>query len=450
MNFKSYSLNVVGRIIFLAASMMAFIYALHQDQWYVTTGVTGLLIPVLIFSLIRYTYRFQKELSFFLMAIRNREYTQYQKEGLTRKRSELENAFHVISKELQNVSIEKEVHYNYLQALVNNINIGIISYLTSGEIQLFNKSASYLLNMPVPKTLKHIEAYHPNLYTLLERANPGGKNVLTIKREDEILKIAVQVKEFKQQSRIYKLISLQDIRAELDAQELESYQKLIQVLRHEIMNSVTPIYSLSESVKESIEEILENKELQGSPVKEELNDLLISITTIHTRTNGLLKFVQNYRKLTNVPQPTLKKVDLKEIVNHSVRLLDNEFKDSRITIHTNLSRESLMIICDFDQIQQVIINVLLNAIQALKGTKDGSITVSGGKISEGSIYLIISDNGKGMEEEEIEKIFVPFYTTKKKGSGIGLSLAKKIMKMHQGDIRIYSKPGKGTTCEIVF
>jgi len=175
MNFKSYSLNVVGRIIFLAASMMAFIYTLHQDQWYVTTGVTGLLIPVLIFSLIRYTYRFQKELSFFLMAIRNREYTQYQKEGLTRKRSELENAFHVISKELQNVSIEKEVHYNYLQALVNNINIGIISYLTSGEIQLFNKSASYLLNMPVPKTLKHIEAYHPNLYTLLERANPGKK-----------------------------------------------------------------------------------------------------------------------------------------------------------------------------------------------------------------------------------------------------------------------------------
>ena len=450
MNFKSFNFNVVVRIIFLAASMMAFFYAFYQDKWYVTTGVTGLLIPLFAYSLIHYINRFRKDLSLFLMALKNREYSQYQKESLTRKTSELENAFHVIAKELQDVSIEKEAHYHYLQALVENINIGIISYKASGEIHLFNKSATRLLNMHVPPHIENIKTYHPKLYGIIDKISSRGKDILTLTREDEILKIAVQVKEFKQQGQNYKLVSLQDIRSELDAQELESYQKLIQVLRHEIMNSATPISSLSEAVKESLEELLDNKEMKPDAIMEELNDLLISIRTINTRTNGLLKFINNYRKLTNIPPPSINQMDLREVVRHSIRLLDNEFKDRNIHIDANLPDEPLTVKFDFDQISQVIMNILLNAIDAINEKPEGQISVSTEKSGKGSIRIRITDNGKGIMNGEAGKIFIPFYTTKKHGSGIGLSLARKIMKMHRGDIQLYNNSIEGATCELYF
>jgi len=449
MNFKSYTFNIFLRVLLLAAVMMAFFYALNQEKWYVTTTVSGLMIPVFIVSLISYTHRFRREISNFLLAIQNREYSQYQKESFTSKAGELSHALEVIAKELQNVTIEKESHYHYLRAIVDNINTGIISYSEPGDVHLFNLAASNLLGILEIKNINALQKYNKTLHNAMLRIKPGERRLLNWQIEGKMVKIAMQAREFKQHGRLYKLISLQDIRSELEAQEVESYQKLIKVLRHEIMNSATPISSLSEAVKDSVEDLINTKNKSEKEIEEELNDLLISTKTIHTRTKGLLNFVQNYRKLTNIPKPNIETIDFQELLHHSLHLLRNEFEDKNIKIKTDVPEKST-IQGDFEQIEQVVINILLNSIHAVKNTEMANISIIYRNTNGEKVQVRFKDNGTGINKEDIENVFVPFYTTRKDGSGIGLSLAKQIMKLHQGDIRIYNNKTQGATCELQF
>jgi len=449
MNFKSYSFQVIARILLLAAAMMAFFFALNQEKWYVTTAVSGCLIPVFIFSLIQYVHRFRMELSTFLTAIKNKEYNQYQRWNISNRSYSLSCAFSVISRELQDVRIEKEQHYHYLQAIVGNINTAIISCKASGEIHLFNKSASDLLNIQAIKNFKALEKVHPDLYYVMKILKPGEKRVVDVSLKQGMVKLAVQMKEFKQQEETYRLFALQDIRSELDSQELASYQKLIRVLRHEIMNSATPISSLSEAVYETALDLLNHPDPSGEEFLEELEDLKVSTQTIHTRTKGLLKFIQNYRKLTNIPPSSPETFELKELVDHTLRLLYQNMDSEQIQIK-NMVQKMLQVYVDFDQMQQVVINVVLNALQAIPETAKGELNLAGKMVNEDFVILTISDNGIGIKPEDLNKIFIPFYTTKDQGAGIGLSLARQLMKLNNGDIRIDSKPGNGTTCKLWF
>lgn len=449
MNYRSYTLNIVARITLLAGAMLAFFYSFHQNQWYVTTAVSALLIVVFIYSLIHYTFNFRKELSNFLLAIKNKEYNQYQKSRMLTKHSDIQYAFNIIAKELQKVQIEQRSHYNYLQALVENIDTGIISYKENGEIHLFNNAASQLLNIPVPSNIKNLNNYHSSIYKTISNITPGERVLLKVNIENGMRQIAIRSKEFKLKNEKYKLLSLYDIRSELDARELESYQKLIQVLRHEIMNSATPISSLTETVKESIEEMLERKSEINPDLYDELKDLLISTETINTRTKGLLNFIQKYRKLTNIPEPKKEKIDLREVLNHSIHLLKNNLKDKSVEVKNFTGEYPLFIFGDFDQIEQVIINIILNAIEATSGKENPLIKVSSVQ-NKKLTKLYIQDNGNGISEEEYNKVFIPFFTTKKEGSGIGLSLSRQIMKLHNGNIFLDTEKGKGTTCELQF
>ena len=451
MSYRSYQLNILSRIFILAAIMMAFFYALNQNEWYVTTSISGLLIPITIYSLIRYNYRVRKEMSTFISAVKNKEYSHYIKDSTALSISELDYAFHAISREFQNISIEKEQHYHYLQTIVENINTGIISYKKSGEIHLFNKAAKDLLDCIVPSNIQVLKRYQPETYNALIEMNPGEKRVLDIYSANKNRKLAIKAKEFRKRQEIFKLYSLQDISSELDTQELVSYQKLIKVLRHEIMNSATPISSLSEDVFETIQDLIRNQNISQKELYRELEDLRISTQTIHTRTKGLLKFVENYRKLTNIPYPSFKQNSLKEIVDHTLQLLKSEISGKSVKINVKLDRD-LQIYCDFDQIQQVIINVIMNAIQALSENNcaEGRIEIYSHDYSPDFCSLKIIDNGRGMNTEVLDKIFVPFYTTKKHGSGIGLSVSRQIMKLNDGSIHIDSKKDVGTRCDLMF
>ena len=449
MNYRSYSLNVILRILLLAGAMLGFFYSIHQNQWYVTSVVSALLIVILIFSLIRYTYNFRKELSDFLLAIKNKEYNQYQKSRMLKKHPDIQYAFDIIAKELQTVNIEQRSHYDYLQALVENINTGIISFKENGEIHLFNKAALQLLDIPLPNNINTLKNYHSSLYKEISNITPGERILFKLNIEDETRPIAIRSKEFKLKKDKYKLFSLYDIRSELDAQELESYQKLIQVLRHEIMNSATPISSLTDSVKESIEEILERKSEIDPDLYDELKDLLMSTQTINTRTKGLLQFIQKYRKLTNIPKPQIEKIDLKEVLNHSIHLLNSNLEENSVEVENLVDEDPLFISGDFDQVEQVIINILLNAIEAIAHKGTPKINIHSLE-NESQIKLFIKDNGEGISDEGKSKIFIPFFTTKKEGSGIGLSLSRQIMKLHNGNILLHTQKEKGTTCELQF
>jgi nitrogen fixation/metabolism regulation signal transduction histidine kinase len=451
MSSKFYNLNIILYVVLLALDTMAFFYALHQEKWYVTSTVTGAFIPLIVYGLVRYANRFRKELGDFLLTIKHKDYSRYQYSNpKPQERTDLYYAFHTIMKEIQNVQIDKEAHYHYLRELVGNIEAGIISYKADGSIHLLNAAARNLLKIPFIRNISELGKYHPALYRKIADMKSGERKLYNLQVKDELLRTAIRVSEFKLKDIYYKLLSFQDIRSELDAQELESWQKLIKVLRHEIMNSITPIASLSEASKESLEDFMSQTGDSNVSTREELEDLNTSLNIIHSRSRGLMRFVDSYRKLTSIPQPRMDPIDLVELLKHAVHLLKPEMKKKGVGWKLNIPESPVPIKGDFDQIQQVIINILLNALEALEGWKNPAIQVSLREITGKGTVVAIEDNGSGIDEKELTKIFVPFYTTKKDGSGIGLSFARQIMKYHNGEISLHSEENIGTKCELIF
>ena len=260
--------------------------------------------------------------------------------------------------------------------------------------------------------------------------------------------MTVYAKKFKLRNVWYKLISLQDIQSELEEKEMEAWQKLIRVLTHEIMNSITPISSLAKTVDELLlhQSKNENKHLDD----QEFIDIRDAVNTIQKRSEGLIHFVEAYRKLTRIPKPDLKQVDLKETIHQIKRLMEREFMDQNIQVHLEDSPASLNIFADPEQIEQVLINLIKNSIDALMKKKEKHIWIKTILDEQGRKVIEIKDNGSGIAPEAREHIFVPFYTTKKTGSGIGLSLCRQIMRQHLGSITAFSEPKESTTFRLLF
>jgi len=452
MNSKVFHWNILLRILLLFADMLIFTFALRQGQWYVTSAVTGLMMPLMTYGIIHSANRYRRDVSNFLLTIQQKDYMHYQgakyEQGQTK--GDLNYAFHTIAKELKDVRIDKEAHYHHLREVVDHMDTAIISTRADGAIHLLNLSAKEMLQIPVLNRIGELERYHPQLYEEISKIEAGQKKLLTLTLKDRILSLALRCSAFKLQNHRFKLVSLQDIRSELEAREVESWQKLIRMLRHEIMNSATPISSLSESVRDSLDELLQHKDKLNDDMRTELEDLHLSMDTIHTRTKGLLKFVQTYRKLTNLPQPQLEPVNLSELTRHVLQLLRNELERQNITVDDQLPDHPPLVQADYDQVEQVVINVLLNAMDAVKSKENPRIEVVLETPTDRQVCLQLSDNGTGIDPDQLQHIFVPFYSTKEQGSGIGLSLARQIMKRHHGDIAVRSRKGDGTTCEFFF
>lgn len=452
MVFRSYQWNILLRVGLLFADMLFFAFALQQEKWYVSTSVSGLLMPVMIYNLVHYVSLYRQEVRDFLLTIRQKDYQRYYKESLDHQtvHPDMNYAFHTIVKELQNVRIEKEAHYHHLREVVEHLEAGIISYKEGGAIHLLNQSARSMLQIPTIRCFEELKAYYPWLHDKLIGLKPGEREIIHLQVRERSLSLALRTNVFRLQSQQFTLISLQDIRSELEAREVEAWQSLIRLLRHEIMNSATPISSLTEAAKDSMEELLHQKDQLPEVLCQELEDLHLSLTTIHNRTRGLLKFVQTYRKLTGLPDPDLEPVNLSGLTNHVLRLLQGELERHGITLEKRLSDDHPTIQADPDQIEQVVINILLNAIDAVKSRQDPTIRVHLKKTANGRYCLRVTDNGEGIPADSLQKIFMPFYTTKKEGSGIGLSLARQIMKRHHGEITVYSTKNKGTACALFF
>ena len=452
MNSRAYQWNILWRFTLLFVDMLAFSFALQQEQWYVTTAITGLMMPVLGYGVVSYMNRYRRQVRDFLLTIRQKDYQTYYKQNPEGQKNpgDLDHAFHTITSELQNVRIDKEAHYHHLREVVEHLESGVISYKEEGEIHLLNQAARNMLQMPIIERFRRLKRYHPRLYEEIIHLKPGERKVVHLPVKGQNLSLAIRVNTFMLQKQLFTLVSLQDIRAELEARELESWQSLIRLLRHEIMNSATPISSLSEAAKDSLEEILQKTEDVPEELHGELKDLQLSMNTIHTRTQGLLKFVQTYRKLTGVPEPTPESVDIAGLTRHVLHLFREEMERKEIELITRIPGDPIEIQVDPEQVEQVEINIVINAIDALAGCQQPTIEVRLEKRKGSGVVLSIADNGEGIQEESLQKIFMPFYSTRENGSGIGLSLARQIMKKHHGEVRVHSTPGKGTTCELYF
>jgi len=449
MIFRSFRVKIALRIILTGLMMGAFVFSLSQDKWYVATGVSAILIVALMVDMFWFMDRSNREFRNLILALKHQDFSQsfisrYNEKSFV----ELEKEFKEIIELYKNARLEKEVHYQYLQFIINHINIAVICYRQDGSIELSNPAARALLGISNLSNLDLIRQIDKKLYDFISGLGPGEKELIKLMLKGELMVLSVYVTEFKLQDVSYKLVSLQNIRSELDEQELESWQKVIRVLTHEIMNSVTPVSSLSEAINEMLrDEKGRPKELKAIE-EDDVSDMYDSLKTIEERSKGLLNFVSTYKNLTRLPIPQFKNIKVEDLLNHVSVLMKKVLDKNDIDLETGTISPEIEIHADQDLIQQVLINLIVNAKDALQREKSKIIQLKAQK-KNGKVIIQVKDNGPGIDEDNIDKIFIPFFTTKKSGSGIGLSLARQIMRMHKGSIYFTSNE-EGTTFTLEF
>ena len=450
MIFRSFRLKVIIRIALIGAVMGALVYSISQAKWYVASGVSAVLILILLIELFYFIDRSNRDLQNLLLSLKHKDFTQSVATRFSeRSFRELQDMFSEIRNVYRDASIEREVHYQYLQFIINHINVTLICIRSDGTISLFNPAARKMLGVTSPDHFSIIKNISTELYDVIQKLSSGQSELIRLILRGELMHLSVYVTEFKLHDIPHKLVSIQNIKEELEAQELESWQKLIRVLTHEIMNSVTPISSLSAAINEILmEDSGERKPVTTIPA-DDLDDMYQSLKTIEDRSRGLLKFVSSYKDLTRLPHPVFMNIKLEELFEHICNLMKKEMDQQDITFEVHSEGPELAVYADKDMILQVLINLLVNAKDALERTRNKKIKLAGFRIGE-KTFIQVSDNGPGIDQESIDKVFIPFFTTKKKGSGIGLSLAMQIMRLHKGSIYFTTEEGKGTTFTLEF
>ena len=447
MTFKNYQWQILWRVLLLFGMLCLAAFIIMKEMY--MYGV--FILPVLIFQVMDF-YRFhrkaQDEVEQFVESIHYRDFSRYfdvkhaplELQPLRKGFNEINTTFKVMSK-------EKETQYQYLQKILELVDTGILSYEhATGEIGWMNESFKRLLGIPYLKTIHSLEKRDANLYKEVLALRPGENKVVDIMHEKSAFKILLNATAFQTGGRIYKLIAFQNVSEALDETESKAWQKLFSVMTHEIMNSVAPISSLAETLKKRLQHA--TLELEARP--DGLEDLELGIDTIKRRSEGLLKFAETYRNLNKITTPNVRKLYVRDLFENLHLLMQPTLIQKKIDLEIILKDPDLSIQADPNLIEQVLINLLVNAMEAVKDRPHARINLSASPISGNKVILRVGDNGVGMPPEVLDKIFIPFFSTKKSGSGIGLSLCKQIMMLHKGNIQVQSAEGEGTVFTLQF
>lgn len=448
MVFKRFRIVVITRVFIISITLYLFLYLIFsiETRLYATILIVALLLIYEIYGLIFYVEKTNRDLQRFLLTIKHEDFSQtFLGAGLGTSFDELKKAFNDVIKKFHQTRSEKEEHFRYLQTVVQHVGIGLLAFSVDGKVTLFNNAAKKILKKPVLKNVSDLDKIDAQLAAKLLAMNSGQKDLLKINDGEEILQLIVNSTEFRMRDQNYTLVSLQNIQSELEQQELEAWQKLIRVLTHEIMNSVTPIASLASTLNDLVAE-----ESDEQDFAERQEDLTGGLKTIQRRSQGLLHFVNAYRNLTRVPVPDIKIVEIRELYENVVALMQEEIRTAKIDISFQIQPDNLQLTADPELIEQILINMVKNAIQAFNGKSGAKIELQARIDTRGRLILQVWDNGPGIPEDVQDKIFIPFFTTKEGGSGIGLSLSRQIMRLHRGTIRLQSKSGEGTVFTLRF
>ncbi len=444
MTSRSFTVQTVFRIILLIANIFLLVWILGDNRLFFNQIILSLFLIVQIVELIRYVNRTNRELSRFFLAIRHGDFSiNFKYDPIGKSFKELQESMAGIIDAYKLVKIEKEAQYHFLQMLVNQIQIGIIS-ITDNTVTLMNPTAERLLHIEGLKTWSLIQQYNPGFAKELSALGENGRKLVELKSESETKLLAIDVSTQTILDKQSKLITLQDINAEIEQKEIEAWHKLIRILTHEIMNSITPIASLTETMQSMLTDHEGKQKSLASLNDETISDIRFSLHTIQNRSEGLLHFVENYRKLTRIPKPVKEPVNVSAFLINIEKLMKENLERQSITL--SVVSEDELLTGNFDPVllEQVIINLITNSTHALAHRNDKNIQLRAYR-HENHLTLEVTDNGKGIPENELNEIFIPFFSTKKEGSGIGLSLSKQIISLHGGRIKVTSKADQSTS-----
>jgi len=444
---RDFRFRVAIRVILLGFTMLLLVYTATKAFIYFASGLLILIVIGQLFELYYFISLTNRKLTRILESVKYQDFiTSFTTDNkLGRSFKDLNLAFNEVLEAFRKARSEKEEHWQYLNSVVQQVRTGIISFDDEGNIQLINSNAKKFIGQTNIKNLEELKLANSKMFESLEKAEPG-KSVL-YKGVD--FHLTIHATELRIRGNSVKLITLQNIQTELQKQELDAWQNLTRVLRHEIMNSITPISSLTSTLREILDHDMAKVNLHYELKSEGADDLREGLNTIENRSKGLIKFIDAYREYTSLPQPKLKTVRLKDLIDNVASLMRRELRKPNINFDHGCASEYLTIQADEEMIEQVIINLVKNAIESIDSMPDGRISVHG-KYSEASVLIEVTDNGPGIINEAIGKIFVPFFTTKKAGSGIGLSLSRQILQMHNGSLTVQSEPGVKTVFSVRF
>jgi nitrogen fixation/metabolism regulation signal transduction histidine kinase len=410
--------------------------------------LTGIIIIFQLAEIFRFISQTNQKLTRFLESVKYSDFisgfTVDNKLGKSFK--DLNAAFNEVLEAFRKARSEKEEHWQYLNSVVQQVRTGILSYDIDGHVQLINANAKKFIGLTTLKNIGELIQLNPKLYHAINSAEPGKSEFYKSGNE---LYLTIQSTELRIRGKDIKLVTLQNIQYELQKQELEAWQNLTRVLRHEIMNSITPISSLTSTLRDVLDHDMEKREGYYALKEEGADDLREGLSTIESRSRGLIKFIDAYREYTSLPKPKIATVRLQTLLEHVAHLMKTELKKTNINFNYECDSEYLTIQADVEMIEQVLINLLKNAIEALTETPNAMLKLVA-RYHENAVKVEVIDNGSGIIKEALEHIFVPFYTTKKRGSGIGLSLSRQIMQMHNGSISVVSEPDVRTVFTLRF
>ena len=446
---RNFYIHIILRVTFITLTALGLAFLFTKGFYVVCFFMLGFLC-FQAWQLVYYINNINRKLAYFFDAIKNEDFTlHFPEKDLIESFQSLNQSLNRVNALIQDVHLKKQEQEQYYQEILKHSNIGILTFNEKGHIIFSNPTVEKLLNYKPLNHIKQLAQVDKGLYALFEDLKPFDQKLYQLTNEREKTQLAIKSTSININKQELLLVVIQDINKELDEKKTDSWVKLIRVLTHEIMNTITPITSISESILRYFKKDDKMVNADTFEVKH-IENTIKGLEVIKEQGNDLMSFVQSYRTLLSVPEPDKEIVEAKKLLSKVLVLMQQDGVNNKVEIKLDITPENLELFVDSKQITQVMINLAKNALQSLKNKENGIIKMSAGINNANKKYITVTDNGSGIAPELIEEIFVPFFTTKNSGTGIGLSLSKQIMQLHGGSLMVHSVPDKNTTFVSTF
>jgi two-component system nitrogen regulation sensor histidine kinase NtrY len=445
MIFNSLDLRLLGRLVLLVAALAGGGYATQHHAYGLALGALVLLV-ILVLDLARYLTRGQQALADFTLALKYRDFSrQYPAQSGPASLRHLHEAFNQVNATFRELRAQQEGQFQYLQTILALLDTGIVSYDAAGTVAWVNEAFKQTLHLPYLKNIRALQSRQPVLYEAICRAVPGQPVVVKLTVGPQTVQLLVSATQFKLRDEAFTLLAFKNVSQALADTETAAWQQLLRVMTHEIMNSVAPIASLADSLGRHVQ-----RARQQEALAELLDDVGTGIHIIQQRSEGLLRFAQVYRDFSTLASPQRTTLYVQELLQATRQLLAEQLAAQGIEVTLSVRPAHLTLHADGHLLEQVLINLVLNAAQAVNQTPNPRLNLLAWSDEQARVIIEVKDNGSGIPADVVDSIFIPFFTTRPNGSGIGLSLAKQIMQLHQGSIQVYSVEGAGSAFQLWF
>ena len=450
MGFKRFSVLLTLRLALVFVSTLALTLLVINPGYHAASILVTGIVLAQVMEIVRFVRLTNDELTRFLDALRYGDFGQkFDYSGRGAGFGELGRALSDIIERFRTFRGQQEEDFKHLKALVEHVPVPLMSVYSDGQISLHNNSARRLFGNAHVARLSDLTPFGEDFKKLVTILEPGERRLVTFRADEMEQTLTIAATQVMIAGRRERLISLQDIQSELDVTQLQAWQDLVRVLTHEIMKSITPVASLAKTSVDLVEDAIGKADGQVELV-EELEDVRDAVDTVARRSDSLMHFVQSYRRLTRLPPPEKEHIRVATLIDGALKVASVNWAEKDLTPEVVLSSDSLEISADRDMLEQILINLLKNAEQALEGVEQPKIQIRGRLNRRGHVVIEVSDNGPGIAKDLATKVFVPFYTTKREGSGVGLALTRQVMIAHGGSVTVSETEGGGATFILTF